>query len=197
VRIGIVSDVHCNIAGLRRAVDLMGDVDELLCLGDSVYEFRFSNDVVGYLRDRDAQLILGNHDEVLLGHHGERARAREGVDSTLVSWLGEQPHRRSLTIGGVRILMVHSTPFEPYGMYVTARSAELARFGDVDADVVLYGHTHQQLVHRLGDVLVVNPGSAGDGRDPRNGRQLSFAVFDTDSRTASITDFADPTRASE
>ena len=45
MRIGIVSDIHGNMAGLLRAVELMGEVDELLCLGDSIYDYRFSNDV--------------------------------------------------------------------------------------------------------------------------------------------------------
>lgn len=33
-----------------------------------------------------------------------------------------------------------------------------------DADVIVYGHTHQQHVARLGDRLVVNPGAAGPRR---------------------------------
>ena len=44
---------------------------------------------------------------------------------------------------------------------------------------MLYGHTHRQLVRRFGRALVINPGSAGDGRDPRNGGQLSCAMLDT------------------
>lgn len=37
----------------------------------------------------------------------------------------------------------------------------LARY---DADVIVYGHTHQQLIHRDGDRLVINPGAAGPKR---------------------------------
>jgi putative phosphoesterase len=33
-----------------------------------------------------------------------------------------------------------------------------------DADVVVYGHTHQALVHRDGRRVVVNPGAAGPAR---------------------------------
>ena len=36
VKFGIVSDVHCNAAGLERAIALMGEIDELICLGDSI-----------------------------------------------------------------------------------------------------------------------------------------------------------------
>lgn len=37
----------------------------------------------------------------------------------------------------------------------------LARY---DADVIVYGHTHQQLIHHDGDRLVINPGAAGPRR---------------------------------
>lgn len=37
----------------------------------------------------------------------------------------------------------------------------LARYSE---DVLVYGHTHRQLVHRDGDRLVVNPGAAGPRR---------------------------------
>ena len=61
--------------------------------------------------------------------------------------------------------MVHSTPWEPQGEYVLPGSKDLQRFDEADADIVLYGHTHQQVVQQVGEVLVVNPGSAGDARD--------------------------------
>jgi hypothetical protein len=65
------------------------------------------------------------------------------------------------------------------GNYVLPTSFELDRFGEGDADIMLYGHTHRQVVRRVDQVLVVNPGSAGEGRDPRNGGQLRRAVLDT------------------
>lgn len=178
MRIGIVSDIHGNMAGLLKAVELMGAVDELLCLGDTIYDYRFSNEVVGWLRDNDIPTILGNHEWGFLGPQGARARAASWVDQDLVAWLEAQPYRMELQRHGQRILMVHSTPWEPQGAYVLPGSKDLQRFGEADADIVLYGHTHQQVAERVGDVLVVNPGSAGDARDSRNGRQLSCAVLD-------------------
>jgi putative phosphoesterase len=172
----------------------MGDIDELICLGDSIYEYRFSNDVVALLRRRGAQVIVGNHEEYFFGPHGARARARDGIDTELAAWLAAQPHRREIEIGGKRLLLIHSTPWEPRGAYVHPGSTLLAGFGEADADFVLYGHTHQQLVERIGRVLVINPGSAGDGRDPRNGGMLSCAVLDTVSEEVMVFDFPDPQR---
>ncbi|MBY0317991.1 MAG: metallophosphatase family protein [Reyranella sp.] len=192
MKLGIVSDLHCNIGGLDRALEIMGPIDALACLGDSIYEYSFSNAVVSRLRELDAFTIQGNHEEIFLGPAGARARSRAEIDPSLLGWLAERPHRHELTIGGKRILLVHSTPWEPRGSYVLPTSSELQRFGEADADIVLYGHTHQQVVRRIGRVLVVNPGSAGDARDPRNGRQLSCAVLDTATEEVVVHDF--PTR---
>ena len=189
MKLGIVSDLHCNIDGLDRALEIMGPIDALLCLGDSINEFGFSNAVIGLLRERDALTILGNHEEVFLGSAGVRARSRPEIDRSLLGWLAERPHRHALEIDGKRILMVHSTPWEPRGSYVLPTSAALERFGETDADIVLYGHTHRQIVRRVGRVLVVNPGSAGEARDPRNGGQLSCAVLDTATEEVVVHDF--------
>jgi putative phosphoesterase len=190
LKLGIVSDLHCNIDGLDRALETMGPIDALLCLGDSIDEFGFSNEVIGRLRDLDALTILGNHEEVFLGAAGARARSGAEIDRSLLDWLAGRPHRHELRIGGKRILMVHSTPWEPRGSYVLPTSGELQRFGEADADIVLYGHTHRQLVRRIGRVLVVNPGSAGEARDPRNGGQLSCAVLDTATEEIVVRDFS-------
>ncbi len=192
MKLGIVSDIHCNAAGLRRAIELMGEFDELICLGDSIWEYRFSNEVVALLRERAAHTILGNHEEGFLGPLGERARARADIDPDLLDWLADRPHRIELDCDGKRVLLVHSTPWEPRGAYIHPGDALLARFAETEADFVLYGHTHRQVVRRFGTVLVVNPGSAGDARDHHNGRQLSCAVLDTASEEVRIIDYPDP-----
>jgi len=192
LKFGIVSDIHCNAAGLLQALALMGDIDELICLGDSIWEYRFSNEVAAILRERAAHTILGNHEETFFGPLGERARARDGIDRDLCDWLASRPHRIELDIAGKRLLLVHSTPWEPRGAYIHPEDSQLERFAEGGADFVLYGHTHRQVVRRFGKVLVINPGSTGDARDHRNGRQLSCAVLDTASDEVRVIDFADP-----
>ena len=50
-------------------------------------------------------------------------------------------------------------------------------FHDIKADVIFTGHTHIPYVKKIGDKILVNPGSVGEPRDgdPR----ASFATFDT------------------
>jgi hypothetical protein len=100
LKVGIVSDLHCNARGLAQALDVMGDVDELICLGDSIWEYRFSNEIVRMLKERGAHTILGNHEEGFFGPQGARARAAAWIDPSLLAWLAERPHRLGLRLGG-------------------------------------------------------------------------------------------------
>jgi putative phosphoesterase len=179
MRIGIVSDIHGNAVGLARALELIGDTDLLLCAGDIVEEFRFSNETVDLLREHDVKCVLGNHDLGLLAPHGERARTAAHVDRSLVDWLASHPLQYELDIDGKRLLMTHASPCPPHTQYVVAHTPELRRIKGVEADWVIIGHTHHQMVQRVGRPLVINPGSVGQARDPHNGRRLSFAVLET------------------
>ena len=189
LRIGIVSDIHGNAAGLATALERMGDVDELLCVGDIVEEYRFNNEAVALLREREARCVLGNHDLGLLSAQGVRARSAGHVDPAMVAWLASHPLTIDTVVEGKRLVMTHASPCAPHTQYVMAGSPELARIGDVDADFVVIGHTHAQLVQRVGRPLVINPGSAGQARDHSNGKQLSYAVLDTGSEHVEIDNY--------
>ena len=62
----------------------------------------------------------------------------------------------AITVGGVRIHVSHG---HEVGSPTPAKLAE--RY---DEDVLVYGHTHRQLVTRIGSRLVINPGAAGPRR---------------------------------
>jgi putative phosphoesterase len=187
MRIGIVSDIHCNATGLRAALEAMGALDELICAGDNILEYRFSNEVIALLRERGAHTIRGNHDDGFLGPHGERARSAAWIRRDELAWLEARPHRLDLAFGGTRIVVVHSTPWTPYGQYVYPHMKEIERFGEVDADVVIYGHTHAPVARRIGSALVINPGSAGQARD---GHGLTCAVLDLAAGEARIVEYS-------
>src|SRR5438132_6848893 len=118
MRIGIVSDIHCNAAGLEAALRILGDVDEVVCSGDAIYQYRFSNEVVDLLRQRGARVILGNHEATFLGRDGERARSAPTINHDHLSWLAEQPESIVTIAGGQRLLIVHGSPWEPFREYV-------------------------------------------------------------------------------
>lgn len=194
MRIGIVSDIHCNIEGLRRGLELMGEVDQLLCAGDSVFQFRWSNDVVELLRELGAKVVLGNHEETILSRDGERALARNGVRPDLVEWMREQPYKVETVLDGKRVLMMHGSPWGHWKDYHYPQETVWTRAGTLDCDTLIVGHTHFQMAQRFGGVLVINPGSAGDPRDHRNDFQLSVAAWETTTDEVTFYDYKDPTR---
>ncbi len=61
-----------------------------------------------------------------------------------------------VTIDGVRIHVSHGHELG------RPRPAQVA--AAYDADVCVYGHTHRQVIERVGHTLVVNPGAAGEAR---------------------------------
>lgn len=194
MKLGLISDIHGNIEGLRLALNALGEIDELICAGDAVYQFRFSNDVIGLLRDRGARYILGNHERVLLGPWGDRVRARDNVNPALVEYMASRPYHDESTIEGKKLVIVHGSPFDPYDEYLYPNSPNLRKLASIDADYIVLGHTHYHMAERVGRALVINPGSAGEPRDHRNGFQLSCAVLDTSSGEVQFHHFDDPTR---
>lgn len=195
MKIGIISDIHCNAGGLRAGLALMGSVHEVICAGDAIYQYRFSNEVVAELRAAGAHVILGNHEETFLSADGVRARAAPGIDRDHLDWLAEQPHTINTRVNGKSLFVVHGSPWEPHREYIYPTSPTLQRFAGFDADYVLMGHTHYQMAHRVDGTMLINPGSAGDPRDPRNNYRLSFAVLDTATGDVRFCNYDDPARA--
>ena len=142
MKIGIVSDVHCNADGLRLAIEHMGPIDELLCAGDIVYQYRFGNEIIEVLREYGARNVLGNHDLTLLSRDGERARAAPTVRQDNLHYLSSQPISIEVDVGdGKKLVMTHGSPIEPYDRYVYPGSKELAELADYAADYLILGHT--------------------------------------------------------
>jgi diadenosine tetraphosphatase ApaH/serine/threonine PP2A family protein phosphatase len=71
---------------------------------------------------------------------------------------------------------VHATPSDPHYGRLDPDSDEWAvELERINADVLLVGHSHVPFVRRVGDKLVVNPGSVGQ---PRSGdAHASYAVW--------------------
>jgi putative phosphoesterase len=170
----------------------MGDIDALFVVGDLVYEYRFQPEVIDLLRERDAFVVQGNHDHVLLKNHGARLLASGEAQPHHLSYLGDAPTSRSIDLKGKRIFMTHASPWDPFKEYLVPSHPKLARFEDFDADFVLLGHTHQPMVQRFGKTLVVNSGSCGITRHSADFNLLTCAVIELESEEAQIIHFPDP-----
>ena len=67
------------------------------------------------------------------------------------------PELARLELAGVHVVVVH-------GDRLASRTPEKVAEAHPGADLVVFGHSHRPLVCRVGDVLFVNPGTAGRRR---------------------------------
>lgn len=85
-------------------------------------------------------------------------------------WLEKLPLDIRLTApDGTRVLAVHASPGtdDGEGVHPGRASSEIgALITGADADLVLVGHTHEPMLRRVDDVLVVNAGSVSNPRAP-------------------------------
>jgi diadenosine tetraphosphatase ApaH/serine/threonine PP2A family protein phosphatase len=94
------------------------------------------------------------------------------------------PPSLAVDLAGVRVHLFHGAPWDPLLGRVYPDFATWERFDEVDADVVLLGHTHYPLVKHQGGRLIVNPGSVGQPRD--RGSLAAYAVVDLATGEATI-----------
>ncbi len=177
MRVGIVSDIHCNSEGLKTALDAMGEIDALLCPGDLIYAFQYNREVIATLREHGARVVLGNHELAFLSNGlAEKEPDRDGVD-----YLRSLPLSLDFELDGKRFVMVHASPFdrEHQYLYEPALNFDLAAFQYTGADYLIVGHTHTLVDQKLGPTRMINPGSAGEPRPLRGELLLSCAVLDT------------------
>lgn len=80
------------------------------------------------------------------------------------------PESRYISIDGYSIAICHGA-----GMRTTIEEGLYHRF--VDADCIIYGHTHQPVRHSVGKILFINPGSFST--TGRYGNPGTYAILET------------------
>ncbi len=168
LRVALISDLHSNLPALDAVfahIDGHG-IDRVVCLGDIVDLGPQPNEVVQRLRERGVTCIRGNHDSlddepvVPVLREIEQWTA-EVMTAANRAWLDALPHELRPDVGGLDLLCVHGAPSGiDHGIVPGMTAAALdERLADTAFDVVACGHTHVQLIRRVGARTVVNVGS--------------------------------------
>lgn len=165
-RIGLISDVHATVAPLREALSIFMQqgVDGVLCAGDIAGYGNELDKTVDLLMESGCRAILGNHD---VWHLED---AVDVTDNRVDTFFSQLPPVLELNLEGVKLYMVHASPprsymdgiklLDEHGNVMPDRKQEWTeRLTDFDSDILVVGHTHQVFDQRLGDTLVINPGS--------------------------------------
>lgn len=193
--VGLISDVHGNVHGLRAVLAALrpNALQKIICAGDVVGYYPFVNETIELLRTENIDCIMGNHDALLTEHlpASDRQRRRYALDyaASVISpenlaWLHQLPSHLHLKIDNIAIHVYHGSPWAPLTEYIYPDHESFERFCSIEADVVVLGHTHWPLLRIVGGVTIVNPGSCGQPRHHRPG--ASYALLDTESRDVAL-----------
>ena len=177
MRIGLIADIHGNAEALRTVLgQLSADhLDRIVCLGDVAVLGPQPGDVLRLLKEANCAVIRGNTDAWLLDEPSDATPPSPGPSQEILDWtlsvltpseiaqVGESPITLDLDLGsGQRLRCSHGSPrsFEDVIGPATPDAEVLALIGG-GAAVMAGGHTHVQMVRRLGATTFVNPGSVG------------------------------------
>ena len=190
MKIGLVSDVHSNLASFKAVLKDMPKVDEIICAGDLVGYGAEPNEVVKLARSKRMRAVMGNHDHaaIINDAHGLNDRAAAAIAWTSKkltrenkSYLSSLPTHLELEFGGQSLYLVHGSPRNPLEEYVFPDSSNRDLVGvvkGVEPDLIVLGHTHVPMKRMILGKNIVNPGSVGQPRD--RDKRASYAVVNFD-----------------
>ncbi len=175
----IISDIHSNIYSLKAIWEKEKDCDVIFCAGDLVDYGPFPKEVIQWCRERNVTAVKGNHDEDVINHFYSGIKLKDipeeertwvhynasQLDESDIAYLKALPYHAAFTMDGIHYCMKHSYIHRSYETIESRIQFldfwnEYANNPESEQKRVIFGHTHYQAVHYLGDQeLWLNPGS--------------------------------------
>lgn len=176
MRLAIISDVHGNLPALEAVhAEIRRSAPDLIVnLGDCVSGPLWPEETAQYLIAQNWPTVSGNHDRIVAGTPAAKMEAVdrftcEALSEAQLAWVSALPAH---LIVEDDILLCHGAPSSDETFLLEEDGGDhffpsnerqiRTKLGDVDARLVLCGHTHTPRVARLSDqTIIVNPGSVG------------------------------------
>ncbi|MCR5743175.1 MAG: metallophosphoesterase [Lachnospiraceae bacterium] len=149
MKVMIVSDTHRVHGYLERMIQLNGRPDLLIHLGD----VEGCREKIEQIAGCPVEMVCGNCDN---------------------AFLDDLPMEKVIYIGSIKILLVHGhmwrVNFTLAGLVDYAKS--------INADYVMFGHTHKPLIEKDGGLTIINPGSISFPRQEDGRRSIVMMYID-------------------
>ncbi len=187
MKIAIISDLHGNYEALR---SLPERFDELWVLGDLVNYGPEPGAVVDFVKTHSTVVVRGNHDHSIGYDVDPRCSARyqkmaditRRYTASVLSkeqkeFLRQLPLKLELKRQDTSFYLCHAKPSDPLYGYCPEQSEDwIYELDHIEGDVLLAGHTHTPFIRRIGNRVMVNPGSLGQ---PKTGNpDACYAVWE-------------------
>lgn len=195
----VISDIHSNIWALQKILETEPHFDLLCCAGDLVDYGTAPREVIERMQAFDKiQMVRGNHDlhtvniwkeqhfwdipptEYKWVHHNCRR-----LDEAGIRYLENLPLHLTFEADGYVYLIQHQYD-ESYG--IIESRCQFDEYWDAHADSkyrnagkrrMIFGHSHRQCVHVLGDGMEwLNPGSISYRRPDDPDKTAHYAVIE-------------------
>jgi predicted phosphodiesterase len=183
MHIAILADTHGNLHALDT---VMADIEragpyQLVCLGDVAGLGPWPRETLERVRQLGCPVVMGNADEFMIDPAAlEPARHADADEHThmlhdMERWAAEQlteedrafisTFQPTVTVGlgnGQSLLCYHGSPRSAWeGIYATTPDDEVRSMLGERHLVMAGGHTHEQMLRRLHETVLLNPGSVG------------------------------------
>jgi putative phosphoesterase len=180
MRVAAIYDIHANLPALEAVLDDVRRADvELVIVGGDVVPGPMPRETMARLLNLDipVQFIQGNGDrEVLARMRGGEVASVPAQFREVIHWTAQQLHPdyepvlagwpQTLRLSIPRlgdVVFCHATPRSDTEIFtvLTPETRLLGIFEQVDAGLIVCGHTHMQFDRMIGGIRVVNAGSVG------------------------------------
>ena len=161
-------------------------IDVFLNAGDSIGFGPFPNEVMELLCEKNVLSIVGNYDlEVIEGKTKEKGEknlalkfAKKELSKVCEDYLRSLPQELRFEVAGKKLLVTHGSPESiDEHIYSDTPVERLETFSNsAKADVIIVGHSHEQLLRDVNGTSFVNPGSVGRPGD--GNPQAAYAILE-------------------
>ena len=197
MKIGVISDIHGNIKALNAVLEEFKkrNIEQILCCGDIIGIGPRPEETMKKVLEYKNKLIAvrGNHEQYLLKGipdtlHGRPMRDDERkfhqwthsrLSEKSKKFLENLPCEKIIEINNKKIYITHyaydeKQNFKRHILEPTLEESE-ELFSEIDADIILFGHTHKKIFNKSDNKWYINPGPLGC---PRTTNNAYFGILD-------------------
>ena len=199
MKIIFFTDVHGNQYAFDSFLTSISNLKyDYVVFGGDIFGYYYGqNRIINTLRRKRFVCLLGNHDqmflellegkmelEYLIEKYGNSyLKVKESISKQNVIFIKKLKPSFTLEIDKLKICFVHGSLDDPLNgrIYPDTDIKDLTPYSEYD--YVFFGHTHHEMIRKINNCIIANPGSLGQQRD---GKGCKYLIFDTKQKSIEI-----------